>query len=173
MSTFARDTQVGPDRSRAEIERTLERYGADGFMYGWDQERAVVGFKVAGRQVRIALTLPGRDDPAFKRTPRTRQMRSPEAARAAWEQAVRQRWRALALVVKAKLEAVEAGISSFDEEFLAWLVLPGGATVAETALPAIEEAYRTGKLPALIPALIPALPAPREAALEWEAVGDG
>lgn len=28
------------DRSRSEIERTLTRYGARQFMYGWDENRA-------------------------------------------------------------------------------------------------------------------------------------
>lgn len=39
-----------------------------------------------------------------------------------WEQACRQAWRALALVIKAKLEAVDAGIVTFEEEFMAQIV---------------------------------------------------
>ena len=31
---YAQQTQVSTDKSRAEIERTLQRYGADQFMYG-------------------------------------------------------------------------------------------------------------------------------------------
>jgi hypothetical protein len=70
---------------------------------------------------------------------------------AAWEQACRQRWRALALVVKAKLEAVECGISTFEEEFLAWMMLPDGSTVGDRMLPQLETAYRTGQMPPLLP----------------------
>lgn len=43
--TYAAKTGVAPDRSRAEIERTLSRYGASQFYYGWDGDRAVVGIR--------------------------------------------------------------------------------------------------------------------------------
>jgi hypothetical protein len=152
MSTdrYASNTSVSADRSRAEIERTLTRYGARGFMYGWDQEQAVLGFVARGRNVRFFLPMPMRQDPEFTRTP-TGKPRSQTTAEAAYDQAVRQRWRALALVIKAKLEAVAAGIVTFDEEFLAHLVLPTGETVAQAIGPGIEEAYRTGRTPQLLP----------------------
>ena len=65
MAHYAENTEVPTDRSRAEIERTLERYGATAFMYGWDMQRAVISFDVAGRRYRIALPLPEKDDPDF------------------------------------------------------------------------------------------------------------
>lgn len=66
--------------------------------------------------------------------------------------AERQRWRALALVIKAKLEAVEAGITEFEEEFLAHIVLPNGGTVGQFMLPQVATAYETGQMPPLLPA---------------------
>jgi len=151
MGTYASQTDVSSDRSRAEIERTLQRYGARSFMYGWDEGRAVLGFVASDRQVRFVLPLPDRDDKVFTQTPARGTRRTPAAAAEAYEQAVRQRWRALALVIKAKLEAVEAGIVTFDEEFLAHLVLPSGETVAQAALPAVVHAYATGQTPPLLP----------------------
>jgi response regulator RpfG family c-di-GMP phosphodiesterase len=41
----------------------------------------------------------------------------------------RRRWRCLAMVIKAKLEVVASGISSFEEEFLAHVMLYDGRTV--------------------------------------------
>ena len=38
---YVQGTDVPAERSRAEIERTLSRYGAEGFLYGWDRERHV------------------------------------------------------------------------------------------------------------------------------------
>ncbi len=153
MPRYAESTSVPADRSRAEIERTLERYGADGFMYGWEDRgrRAVIAFRAAGRNIRFELEMPDPDDREFSETP-TGRSRSEKAARTAWEQACRQRWRALALVVKAKLEAVSAGISVFDEEFMPWIVLPDGSTVGDQVLPRIEEAYLSGKMPKLLSA---------------------
>ena len=70
----------------------------------------------------------------------------------AYEQAVRQKWRALALVIKAKLEAVESGISVFEQEFLANIILSDGRTVSQHVLPRIAEDYESGNLPPLLPA---------------------
>jgi hypothetical protein len=78
-------------------------------------------------------------------------LRSPDAQRKAYEQAERQRWRALALVIKAKLEAVESGITEFEREFMAHIVLPGGGTVGDWMLPQIEQAYSSGQMPAMLP----------------------
>jgi hypothetical protein len=152
MSRYAESTSVASDRSRAEIERTLARYGARQFMYGWDQDNAIVGFVANDRQVRFMLPLPDRNAREFTHTPNRGNPRTAAAAEEAYEQSVRQRWRALALVIKAKLEAVEAGIVSFDSEFLAHFMLPGGQTVGELVVPQIDHAYRTGSVPALMPA---------------------
>ena len=56
--TYAEKTNVSTEKSRGEIERTLQRYGADQFMYGWDNDRALVGFRMAGRQIKFLLTMP-------------------------------------------------------------------------------------------------------------------
>ena len=150
MPTYASDTKVSSAQSRQEIERTLERYGADQFMYGWEEERAMVGFRASGRQVRFMLTMPDRNNRDF--THHSRGARTAEAAAKQFEQAVKQRWRALALVVKAKLEAVEAGITTFDEEFMAHIILPNGQTTADFMVPQIQRAYETGQMPPLLPA---------------------
>ena len=56
------------------------------------------------------------------------------------------------LVIKAKLEAVTAGISTIETEFLANIVLPDNTTAGEWMLPQIDRAYRTGEMPPLLPA---------------------
>ena len=149
---YAEKTTVSTEKSRAEIERTLTRYGADQFMYGWDQEQAVIGFRLVGRQIKFLLPMPDKRDRDFTHSP-TGKSRKKTAAYTAWEQACRQRWRALALVIKAKLEAVEAGIAIFEDEFMANIVLPNGSTVSQFMLPQITEAYETGDMPQLLPFL--------------------
>lgn len=149
--TYARSTDVTSGRSRDEIERTLERYGADQFLYGWQDDAAVVGFRMGGRHIRFILPLPAKNERRF--THHSRGARAPEAALKEWEQAVRQKWRALALVIKAKLEAVESGIAVFEDEFMANIVLPGGETVGDFMRPQIAEAYRIGTAPNMLPML--------------------
>jgi len=153
MPTFANTTDVGTDRSMAEIRRTLQRWGADQLMWGEASDRAFVAFIMGGRQVKIAVPMPDRNSREFTHTPQRNQKRSDSQREQAYEQAVRQRWRALNLVIKAKLEAVEAGISSFDTEFLGHLVLPGGQTVADAVRDDIAHAYATNTVPELLPAL--------------------
>lgn len=153
MPTYAKGTTVSSEASRMEIEKTLSRYGATGFAYAVQTGRAMIAFTLGGRQVRFLLPLPNMDDDEFRLTPTGRSRRSDKAQYDAWEQACRQRWRALLLAVKAKLEAIECGISTFDREFMANVVLPGGGTVGEWMEPQIEQAYITGTVPAMLPLL--------------------
>lgn len=155
MSKYAAKTSVSAEQSRMEIERTLSRYGATAFGYGWDQDRALVQFQAHERQIRFVITMPDRNDREFTHYQRgtvspTWYERTPDAALKEWEQACRQRWRALALVVKAKLEAVDAGISEFEEEFLAHIVLPDGTTAGAWLRPQIADAYDTGQMPPML-----------------------
>lgn len=151
MPRYAENTSVSTEKSRGEIERTLQRYGATGFMYGWQGDRAAVQFDMNARRIRFELPLPDPKDRAFTHTPSTRKPRTAAQAAEAWEQACRQRWRALSLAIKAKLEAVECGITDFESEFLAHIVLPGGQTVGRWMLPQIAETYETGRMPPLLP----------------------
>lgn len=152
MATYATQTSVSVAKSRDEIEKTLIRYGATAFAYGWTGSGAMIQFEAQDRRIRMALPLPDRNSREFTQTP-TGRARSAESAEVAWEQASRQRWRALLLVVKAKLEAIEAGISTFDTEFLSYIVLPDGSTVGDRVGPQIETAYQSGLMPAMLPEL--------------------
>jgi len=145
MPRYAQDTSVSVDRSVAEIQKTIQRYGAQGFGYGWKDTRSTICFEMANRKVRFCLELPNRYDPEFTETKGRHRQRNDRQALAAWEQACRQRYRALSLVIKAKLEAVEAGITEFEDEFMAHIVLPNGSTVRDHVRPIIAQTYETGK----------------------------
>jgi len=146
---YAQHTSVSSERSKAEIERLLTRYGATSFASGWQNEQAVIQFHMNARRIKFVLPLPSKTAKEF--THSKRGMRNEAATYKLWEQSTRQRWRALALVVKAKLEAVEASIANFEDEFMAHIVLPDGKTVSEHAAPMIAEAYKSGKVRALLP----------------------
>lgn len=145
MSRYAENTTVRADASRNEIEKTLIRYGASAFSYGWDQSRAVIQFIADERQIRFTLPMPDRESREFTLTP-TGKKRVASAIEAEYEKAVRQRWRALALMVKAKLEGVAAGIVTFEEEFLPHVVLPSGRTVYQEVQESVSDAYLSGSV---------------------------
>jgi hypothetical protein len=150
MSRYAENTAVPVSRSKAEIEEILTRYGASSFASGWDSGRSVVQFQAKDRIIRFELPMPAQDDKRFARDGRGN-LRTSERRYEAWEQACRQRWRCLALAVKAKLEAVESGITTFEDEFMAHIVLPGGKTLGQWARPQIADAYEHNRLPSMLP----------------------
>ena len=147
---YAEKTIVAVDKSKAEIEKVLARYGAEQFISGWDQEKAFIGFCMNSRAVKFLVPLPSKDSSEFKLTPSGRERKHSEVLKI-WEQACRQRWRALTLVIKAKLEAVETGITDFEDEFLAHIVLPDGSTCGDYLKPQLIQAYEKKTMPALLP----------------------
>lgn len=155
---YAEGTSVSVEKSRAEIESTLSKYGASQFAYATDSVRGLASIQFAAkeRHIRFVLKLPSLEEKQFKFTPSLRNRRNSEDQYRAWEQACRQRWRALALCVKAKLEAVQCGISTFEDEFMAQIVLPSGQTVSQLMRPQISKAYLTGEVPSGIQGLLPA-----------------
>lgn len=145
---FAAETTVTPERSQAEIMGTLRKYGATRFVNGFDEDTAFIMFEVDNRRVRFVLPLPKVSD--FGATYRGRS-RTSDQRKSAYEKEVRRRWRALNLVIKAKLEAVATGIVSFDAEFMSHLVLPDGHTIGERMIPNLDRIVNTGNLPPLLP----------------------
>lgn len=147
---YAENTSVSSEQSRAEIERILMRYGADEFAYMNTATQAAVMFKAFDRRVQFVLPMPNRNDRQFTHTEARGSLRSNKGQREAYEKAIRQKWRALALCVKAKLEAVDAGITTFEDEFMAHIVLPNGKTASEFVRPAIAKAYASGDMPPML-----------------------
>lgn len=150
MTQYAKNTNVSSELSKIEIEKILIKYGAENFAYATAVEKALIGFTMFGRQVKFILPLPKKEDYRYTQTGRRRTENSQYEA---WEQACRQRWRALKLVIQAKLEAVECGISVFEDEFMSNIVLPGGETVGDFMRPQIERAYIAGSVPDMLPTL--------------------
>ena len=105
---YAQSTTVTVERSRAEIENILGRYGASKFAYFSEKHRAMVAFEIKGKRIRFIIPLADKSETRFNRKKyynSSRQM-TPEESQKVWEQACRQKWRSLSLIIKAKLEAV-------------------------------------------------------------------
>ena len=121
--TYAAKTKVPADKTRMEIERLVKKYGAKGFSSGWHEGTARVQFYAHNRHVRFTVAT---------------------ASLSAVQE--RERWRALLLLVKAKLVAVDSKIATFEEAFFADTVMPEtGRTVWETAREPLRLAYETNK----------------------------
>jgi hypothetical protein len=130
---YAADTRVPVSQSRAEIERLLEKHRAKQYGTAVDYDLAVarVQFRLHDRVIRFTIALPDAKKFVGERYARYE----------------RQRWRALLLVIKAKLESVESQIETFEQAFLANIVMPDDQTVGHHIVPQIVEAYKSGKMP--------------------------
>lgn len=146
-SKFAAETAVSPEKTLAEIQSTLKRYGATKYAYLEDEHQVGVGFEMRGWRVRFIMPLP---DPENTKRDSTGRYMGEKQAGEAHGKATRQRWRALLLTIKAKLESVESGIEQFEEAFMAQIVLPSGQTMAEWAVPQIKAAYTSNAMPPLL-----------------------
>lgn len=147
--TFAADTNVSVEKTKVELEKLLVRYGCEEFISGWSGTLAKVGFVIGKspnqRRIRFELPLPAKTDRAFANTPSGQWQRTPESREKAWQQACRARWRALLLVIKAKLEAASLGISTIEDEFMAWTVTGDGRTIGEVLRPMLAASLASGR----------------------------
>lgn len=150
---YAEKTSVSVAKTKADIEELIQKYGAGQYVSGYKENVAVIGFLMEQRQIRFILPLPNKNDSRFWYTPERRNKRTEQQALSAWEQACRSKWRALYLIIKAKLEAIESGISTVEKEFLYHIVLPDGKTVGEWMAPQLETVYSEGNMPAMLPML--------------------
>lgn len=125
---FAKETDVSVGRSRSELEDMLKRYGADQFASGWKTGLASIQFRIKGRTVRLEVPMPTLKEIPEKVNGRRRNLAQREKQ---LQQTERQRWRAIVLLTKARLEAVALGIETIETAFLAGFVTLNGQTVGE------------------------------------------
>lgn len=138
---YAKGTTTSVDASQQEITRVLRRYKVDTYAFANSPGLASVSFTIQQTPVRIDLPLPARPSSAKMRNPQTNRLVD---ANARWDQEVREVWRALVLLLKANLEAVERGIASVQQVFMAYLELPNGQTVGELVIPHYQRALESG-----------------------------
>lgn len=146
-TAYAAQTTVSVEKSQMEVQAVLRKYGADRFGVMEDRQKAYLMFEFNKLMIQMTVPLPEKKDFSLSESGRARKDSQIEEA---YNQAIKQRWRALVLAVKAKLEAVETGISTIEKEFLSFVVMPDGKLLGDHILPQIEEVARTGKMPKMI-----------------------
>jgi hypothetical protein len=146
-TAYAAQTTVSVEKSQMEVQAVLRKYGADRFGVMEDRQKAYLMFEFNKLMIQMTVPLPEKKEFALSESGRARKDSQIEEA---YNQAIKQRWRALVLAVKAKLEAVETGISTIEKEFLSFVVMPDGKLLGDHILPQIEEVARTGKMPKML-----------------------
>lgn len=140
---YGKDTDVPFERSIAEIIGLLKKAGADQIGQFEDRTSFTLQFTLHDRMVRFRVRFPTPGEIKAMTGPRQEISR----VEAQWR---RQRGRALLLVIKAKLESVESEVETFEQAFLANVVLSDGSTVYDRVGHPIAVEYQSGKPSALL-----------------------
>lgn len=109
MAKYARNTDVPVRNTKMHIEKLLIDWGIQEFFFGTSPRGEGIGFKYKNNVYRISVPVP--EDGS--------------------EQTKRQMWRILFMSLKMKLEEIDAGLITFDDQFLSQKALPDGSTVGE------------------------------------------
>lgn len=141
---YAEGTSVPVERSMSEIVALVKKNGAQRIAQAETEDGFAVQFFLSDRMLRFRVAVPPAPTMAG-----IRRMNEAEQKKSV-ERRTMQRARALLLVIKAKLESVESGVETFEEAFLANVVLPDGKTVGELTLPQIAQSYADGRQPPLM-----------------------
>lgn len=132
---FAEGTSVPIEKTRTEIETLVRKHGAESFASAWERDRFVVIFGMRGRRLRFVVSAP--DPKKYRETNK-------------WDAENRRRWRALLLILKAKLEVVSSEDADLDAEFMAYIVLPNGESIGQRLLPELEQLLSGAPMPPLL-----------------------
>lgn len=140
---YAKGTTVAIEQTEQQIKTMLRKAGAEAYGTFESGNTASIAFRLNDLNIRMNLSMPDRDDGRFTHFSRGEgrgmQERTANAAEKVWEQACKERWRALHLCVKAKLEAIEAGVETFEDAFLAHVQTETGETVGERLKPQLRQ----------------------------------
>lgn len=147
---FATHTVVDPEETLMEIRRTLKRYDATNMTTVEGEKFIYIMFEMQHRRVKFVVPMPNKDSEEFIGGSGSKYYSKGDFVPEKYEQGIRSRWRALLLVIKAKLESYDVGIEDFQDAFMAQILLPDGQTMSEWAKPQIAKAYETDGMPPLL-----------------------
>jgi len=139
---YAENTSVAVEKSIGEIVALIKRAGAQRVAQLEEPAGFTVQFFLRDRMIRFRVKLPQYEDIAKRRGDGRSRTHAEIISKR--DQAQRQRARALLLVIKAKLESIESSVETFEEAFLANVVMSDGKTLYERVAEPIAVEYQTG-----------------------------
>jgi hypothetical protein len=149
-------TSVSVEKSQGQIRKLLSGAGASRLAFGEERDEsqrwAAVTFLIGTHAVRLRVPLkPVSEKVVRDKLMRARTKSEDEIRDALYEQEEKRIWRVLAWNLKARMVAVQEGVETFEEAFLAHLV------DRQTGQTIYEQLARTGQVALAQPLL--ALPA--------------
>lgn len=123
MSAYS-GTNVPIEKSQAEIRTMLRRYGADSFSFGETRGHAEVQFRHGALAVRMRVPIRELTEDEIRAEPSLARQGVYKVLEQGVEVSARRVWRVLYWLLKTRMEAIEAGVETFAEAFLAHLLDP-------------------------------------------------
>lgn len=130
---YAQNTSVPIEKTMGELRRLAAKHKSQTFSLIEHETQAGVMMRIQDRAVRIVVPLPTCAD-----VMKDALGRYLKYSKARHDRLLRQRWRAILLLLTAKFEMIELGIETFDQAFMPYLVLKSGQTMAEAVMPQIS-----------------------------------
>jgi hypothetical protein len=130
MKRYAEGTTVSVQNSRGEITGILTKHGCTHFATGSTPEGDTIQFVLGGKQFRMFIAKPTADS-MYERDRSRYSYPNNVDWEAKAEQEWKRRWRAHVLLIKAKLEFIEGGDTTLEQEFLPYALMKDGRTVGE------------------------------------------
>ncbi len=145
--SYAEGTSVSVEKSQGEISQILRRFGAEEFGHKESRGKGYFMFVIGGIAYQMEVPLPPLADFTTSPAGRSRtdlQAQTDQAAE------IRRRWRSLLLNIKAKIVAIDDGISTVEKEFLAFVMLPSGMSIGDAMIPTLQKIAASGEFPKML-----------------------
>jgi len=142
---YAEKTKVPIGRSKERIENLLIKSGIENFGYETNRKFAAIKFVYEGLSYMVGIKLQDITNEKFTHTSGGKLRKDKDSIFQGWMQEQKRLWRVLELVIKAKLELINEGGSSFEQEFLSGMLTRDGKPLILKLIPFIEQAKQTGQ----------------------------
>lgn len=115
-------TKVAVSKSQDDLRKILKAYGADRFSFTESHDHAEVAFVFGVFAVRMRVPIVPMSETEARAQASKLKMSQVAAVRDRHEVETRRVWRVLYWLTKTRMEAIEAGVETFEQAFLAHLL---------------------------------------------------
>ena len=115
-------TNVPVAKSQEELRKVLRRYGADRFSFTESRELAEVTFSHGAWAVRMRVPIRPMTEAAAREWARAQRVNQAKAVEGRQDSETRRVWRVLYWLLKTRMEAIDAGVETFEQAFLPHLL---------------------------------------------------
>lgn len=145
---YAEGTKVPLEQTQAEISNMLARLSCSQTMTMQNDKEFTVAFVLGGVAYKMSVPKPdetSKDYTHVKVNARASKAATPDQVQAKVRQEMARRMRALAALIKARLVAIDEGVTTMERAFIGDIVTgPNGQTVADMILPQIAKTLEAG-----------------------------